>query len=157
MSEQSLQTLILAAIAIVLLLQTIVLVAIVIFIYRTRKPLAALMARTHGFLEIAQRAVERVDRELEQIGRIVDERAEQADMMAKELFERSRVRVRALDELISQFLRTMEDVAEAVENTVKKPLHEARALGAGFRAGIAALFSNRPKAKEQTSRTRSSN
>jgi hypothetical protein len=157
MSEQSLQTLILAAIAIVLLLQTIVLVAIVIFIYRTRKPLAVLMARTHGFLEIAQRAVERVDRELEQIGRIVDERAEQADMMAKELFERSRVRVRALDELISQFLRTMEDVAEAVENTVKKPLHEARALGAGFRAGIAALFSNRPKAKEQTSRTRSSN
>jgi len=108
-------------------------------------------------LEIAQRAVERVDRELEQIERIVDERAEQVDMMAKELFERSRIRVRALDELISQFLRTMEDVAEAVENTVKKPLHEARALGAGFRAGIASLFSNRPRAKEQTSRTRSSN
>jgi hypothetical protein len=157
MTEQSLQTLILAAIAIVLVLQTSVLAGMAVFLYRARKPVATLMARTHGFLEIAQRAVERVDRELEQIGRIVDERAEQADMMAKELFERSRVRVRALDELISQFLRTMEDVAEAVENTVKEPLHEARALGAGFRAGIAALFSNRPKAKEQTSRTRSSN
>ncbi len=115
------------------------------------------MARAHGFLEMAQREVERVDRGLEQIGRIVDERAEQADMMAKELIERSRMRVRALDELISQFLRTMEDVAEAVESTVKGPLHEARALGAGFRAGIASLFSNRPQAKEQTSRTRSSN
>jgi len=65
--------------------------------------------------------------------------------------------VRALDELISQFLRTMEDVAEAVESTVKRPLHEARALGAGLRAGIASLFSNRPQAKEETSRTRSSN
>jgi signal transduction histidine kinase len=157
MSEQSLQTLILAAIAIVLLLQTIVVGWVAIFIYRAQKPLAALMVRTHGFLEIARRAVERVDRELEQIARIVDERAEQADTMTKELFERSRIRVRALDELISQFLRTMEDVAEAVENTVKRPLQEARALGAGFRAGIASLFSNRPKAKEQTSRTRSSN
>jgi Zn-dependent oligopeptidase len=157
MSEQSLQTLILAAIAIVLLLQTMVLVGIAVFIYRARKPLAALMARTHGFLAIAQRAVDRVDHELEQIGRIVDERAEQADMMAKELFERSRIRVRALDELISQFLRTMEDVAEAVESIVKRPLHEARALGAGFRAGIASLFSNRTQAKERTSRTRSSN
>ena len=157
MSEQSLQTLILAAIAIVLLLQTIVLVGLAVFIYRARKRLAALMARTHGFLEIAQRAVERVDHELEQIARIVDERAEQADMMAKELFERSRIQVRALDELISQFLRTMEDVAEAVENTVKKPLVEARALGAGFRAGIASIFSKRPKAKEQTSRMKSSN
>jgi hypothetical protein len=157
MSEQSVQTLILAAMAIVLLLQTMVLVGITIFIYRARKPLGALMARTHGFLEIAQRAVERVDCELEQIARIVDERAEQADMMAKELFERSRLRVRALDELISQFLKTMEDVAEAVESTVKRPLHEARALGAGFRAGIASLFSNRPKAKERTSRTTSSN
>ena len=157
MSEQSVQTLILAAVAIVLLLQTTVLVGITIFIYKARKPLGVLMARTRGFLEIAQRAVERVDCELEQITRIVDERAEQADIMAKELFERSRLRVRALDELISQFLRTMEDVAEAVECTVKRPLHEARALGAGFRAGIASLFSNRPKAKERTSRTTSSN
>ena len=158
MSEQSLQTLILAAMALVLLLQTVVLVGIAVLIYRARKPLAALAVRAHGFLEIAQRAVGRVDRELEEIGRIVDERAEQADIMAKELFERSRIRVRALDELISQFLRTMEDVAELFESTVKRPLHEARALGAGFRAGIASLFSNRrPQAKEQTSRTSSSN
>jgi len=64
--------------------------------------------------------------------------------------------VRALDELISQFLRTMEDVADAVESTVKRPLHEALALGAGFRAGIASLFSNRPQAKERTSHPRSS-
>jgi hypothetical protein len=154
MTEQSLQTLILAAITIVLLLQTTVLVGIAVFLYRARKPLANLMARTHGFLEIAQRAVERVDRELEQLGRIVDERAEQADMMAKELFERTRIQVRALDELISQFLRTMENVAVTVESTVKRPLHEARALGAGLRAGIASLFSKRPQA---TSRTRSSN
>jgi hypothetical protein len=76
--EQSLQTLILAAIAIVLLLQTIVVAGIAKFIFRARKPLEALLARAHGFLEIAQRAVERVDRELEQIGRIVDERALQA-------------------------------------------------------------------------------
>lgn len=153
MTEQSLQTLILAAIAIVLLLQTTVLVGIAVFLHRARKPLAMLMARTHGFLEVAQRAVERVDRELEQLGRIVDERAEQADTMAKELFERTRIQVRALDELISQFLRTMEDVAETVESTVKRPLHEARALGAGLRAGIASLFSKRT----QASRTRSSN
>jgi hypothetical protein len=157
MSEQSLQTLILAAMALVLLLQTVVLVGIAVLIYRARKPLAALVVRTHGFLEIAQRAVGRVDRELEEIGRIVDERAEQADIMAKELFERGRIRVRALDELISQFLRTMEDVAEVFESTVKRPLHEARAIGAGFRAGIASLFSNRPQAKEHTSRTSSSN
>jgi len=157
MSEQSLQTLILAAIAAVLLLQTMVLASIAVFIFRARKRLAALMARTHGFLEIAQRSVERVDRELEQIGRIVNVRAEQADMMAKELFERSRIQVRALDELISQFLRAMEDVAEVVGSTVKGPLHEARALGAGFRAGIASLFSNRAQAKERTSRTKSSN
>jgi len=40
MSEQSLQTLILAAIAIVLLLQTMVLVGLALFIYRARKRLA---------------------------------------------------------------------------------------------------------------------
>jgi len=157
MSEQSLQTLILAAIAMVLLLQTMALTSIAVSVYRARKRLSALMARTHGFLEIAQRAVERVDHELEQIARIVDERAEQADMVTKELFDRSRVRVLALDEVISQFLRTMEDVAETVESTVRGPLHEARALGAGFRAGIASLFSSRPQAKERPSRTRSSN
>lgn len=83
MTEQSLQTLILAAIAIVLLLQTTVLMGIAVFLYRARKPLATLMASTHGFLEIAQRAVARVDRELEQLGRMVDERAEQADVMAR--------------------------------------------------------------------------
>jgi hypothetical protein len=154
MSDQSLQTLILVAIAIVLLLQTIMLVGMVIFVYRARRPAAALMKRTHELLEIAQRAVERVDHELEQLGRIVDERAEQADTMAKELLERSEIRIRALDELISQFLRIMEGVAEAVESTVKRPLHEARALGAGFRAGIESLFSNRRQSKERSSRPR---
>jgi hypothetical protein len=66
--EQSLQALILAAIAIVLLLQSIVLAGIAKLIYRARKPLEALMARAHGFLEIVQRAVEQVDRELDKLG-----------------------------------------------------------------------------------------
>jgi hypothetical protein len=63
MSEQCLQTLILAAIATVLLLQTIALAGIAKFIHRARKPIEALMAREHGFLEIAGRTVDRVDRE----------------------------------------------------------------------------------------------
>jgi hypothetical protein len=32
-------------------------------------------------------------------------------------------------------LRKIEGLVEAIEGTVKKPLHEARALDAGFRAG----------------------
>jgi hypothetical protein len=154
MSDESLQTSILAAIAIVLLLQTALLIGLAIFIYRVRRPLEALIARTHEFLEIAERGAKRADHALEQIEKIIDGRAEQADIVAKELLERSQTMVRAIDELISQCLRKIEGLVEAIESTVKKPLHEARALGAGFRAGIGSLFSNCPQTKERTSRTR---
>jgi hypothetical protein len=40
--------------------------------------------------------------------------------------------VRAIDELIPQCLRKIAGLVEAIESTVKKPLHEARALGADF-------------------------
>jgi hypothetical protein len=63
MSSNAMQTLVLAAIPIVLLLQTIVLAGIAKFIHRARKPIEALMAPAHGFLEIAECTVERVDRE----------------------------------------------------------------------------------------------
>jgi|ERR1043166_2938450 hypothetical protein len=154
MSDESLQTLILAAIAIVLLLQTALLIGFAIYIYRIRRPLEALIARADEFLEIAERGAKRADNALEQIEQIIDDRAEQADVVAKELLERSQIMVRTIDELISQCLRKIEDLLEAIESTVKKPLHEARALRAGFRAGIGSLFSNRPQTKERTSRTR---
>lgn len=154
MSDESLQTLILAAMAIVLLLQTALLIGFAIYIYRIRRPLEALLARTHEFLEIAERAAKRADHALEQIEQIIDDRAEQADVVAKEVLERSQIMVRTIDELISECLRKIEGLMEAIESTVKKPLHEARALGAGFRAGIGSLFSNRPQTKERTARTR---
>jgi hypothetical protein len=157
MSDESLQTSILVAVTIVMLLQTALLISLAIFLYRARKPLEALIARTHEFLEIAERGAKRADHALEQIEQIIDDRAEQADLVAKELLERSQILVRAVDELVSQCLRKIEGLVEAIENTVKKPLHEARALSAGFRAGIGCLFSNRPQTKERTSRTRQSN
>jgi hypothetical protein len=154
MSDESVQMSILVAIAIVMLLQTALLISLAIFMYRVRRPLEALIARTHEFLEIAERGAKRADRALEQIEWIVDHRAEQADLVAEEFLERSRITVRAVDELVSQCLRKIEGLVEAIENTVKNPLHEARALSAGFRAGIGSLFSNRPQRKERTSRAR---
>jgi hypothetical protein len=154
MSDESLHISILAAIAIVLLLQTALLIGFAIFIFRVRRPLEALIARTQEFLEVAERGAKRADHALEQIEHIIADRAEQADVVAKELLDRSQIMFRAIDELVSQCLRKIEGLVEAVESTIIKPLHQARALGAGFRASIRYLFSNRPQTKERTSRTR---
>jgi len=61
------QMLILAAIAMVLLLQTSFLASIAKTIQRARKPIEALMARAHGSLEMAERTVSRIDRELDKL------------------------------------------------------------------------------------------
>jgi len=153
MSNESLQTSILAAIAIVLLLQTALLIGFAMYLYRVRKPLEALIARTHEFLAVAERGAKRADHALVQIEHLIDDRAEQANLVAREVLLKTAIAVGAIDELVWRCLGKLEGLAEAVEGTVKKPLHEARALGAGLRAGIGSLFSNRPQRKERVSRT----
>lgn len=147
MNDQSVQTLILGAIAIALLLQTALLIGFAIIIYRVRRPLDELIARTNNFLETAERGAKRADHALEQIEQIVDQRAEQADAVAKELLDRTQTQVRAANQIMSQYLRQIEELSEAAEAIFKKPLHEARALAAGFWAGVESVFSKRAQRK----------
>ena len=97
MSYESWQTTILAVLAAVLLLQTIVLVAVALAILKVRKPLEAMVASTHELLGIARLRAQRLDVTLERIGQVVQDRSEQADVIAKELLAKSQIRAQAVD------------------------------------------------------------
>ena len=147
MSYESWQTTILAVLAAVLLLQTIVLVAVALSILKVRRPIEALIASTHELLGIARHRAQRLDVTLERIGQVVQERSEQADVIAKELLAKSQIRAQAVDQLLCHLLREMEYVADEVERLFRKPLQEAHALRAGFRAGFESFFSRRQQTK----------
>jgi len=60
---------------------------------------------------------------------------------------KSQIRVQAVDQLLCHLLRELEYVADEVERLFRKPLQEAHALRAGFRAGFESFFSRRQPTK----------
>src|ERR1700756_4438229 len=142
MSPESLQTSILALVAILLLFQTIVLSWILLQLVRIRKPLEELIASAREVAGIVRRRAERLDVTLAQITQILQNRAEQADDLAREFLDRSRTQALAAERLICNLVRTIEYATEETERIVKKPFREAHALIAGLRAALGCLFSH---------------
>ena len=79
MSPESLQTIIVALVAILPLFQTIMLIWIFLQLVRIRKPLEELIANASEVTGIVRRRAERLDVTLAQISQILQNRAEQAD------------------------------------------------------------------------------
>ena len=141
MSPESWQTIIVALVAILLLVQTIVLSWILLQLVRIRKPLEELIANACEVAGIVRRRAERLDVTLAQITQILQNRAEQADDVAREFLDRSRTQALAAERLICDLVRTIEYATEETERIVKKPFREAHALIAGLRAALGYLFS----------------
>jgi hypothetical protein len=112
MSPESLQTIIVAVVAILLLFQLAVLVGIALLVVRIRKPLEELIANAREVVGIARHRAERLDVTLAQISRMVQNRAEQADGIARELLDASRVQVLAADRLLGNLVRKIEYATE---------------------------------------------
>ena len=141
MSPESLQTIIVALVAILLFFQTTVLIWIFLQLVRIRKPLEELIANAREVAGIVRRRAERLDVTLAQITQILQNRAEQADDVAREFLDRSRTQALAAERLMGDLVRRIEYTIEETERTVKKPFREAHALIAGLRAALGCLFS----------------
>src|SRR5260370_26611735 len=79
MSPESLRTIIVALVAILLLFQTIVLIWIFLQLVRIRKPLEELIANAREVAAIVRRRADGLQVTLAQITQILQNRAEQAD------------------------------------------------------------------------------
>jgi hypothetical protein len=151
MSPESLQTIIVAVVAILLLSQTTMLIWIMVLLVRIRKPLEELIANARAVVGIARRRAERLDVTLAQITQMIQNRAGPADGLAQEFLDRSRVQALAAERLMGDLVQKIEYATEETERIVKKPLREAHALIAGLRAALRCLFSrsrsrtNRPE------------
>jgi hypothetical protein len=146
MSPESLQTIIVALVAILLLFQTFVLIWIFLQLVRIRKPLEELIANAREVAGIVRRRAERLDVTLAQITQILQSRAEQADDVAREFLDGSRTQALAAERLMGDLVRRIECATEETERIVKKPFREAHALIAGLRAALGCLFSHsRPR------------
>jgi DNA anti-recombination protein RmuC len=149
MSQELLQTIIVAVVAVLLLFQTTVLVGFVLLLVRIRQPLEELIANAREVVGIARRRAEQLDVTLAQISQMVQNRVEQADSVARELLDASRAQVLAADRLLGDLVRRIENTTEQTERIVKKPFREVHALNAGVRAALGSLF---PRSKSRTSR-----
>ena len=141
MSPESLQTIIVALVAILLLFQTIVLIWIFLQLVRIRKPLEEVIANAREVAGIVRRRAERLDVTLAQITQILQNRAEQADDVAREFLDRSRTQALAAERLMGDLIRRIECASEDTERIVKRPFREAQALVAGARVALGCLFS----------------
>lgn len=146
MSPESLQTIIVALVAILMLFQTTMLIWIFLQLVRIRKPLEELIANACEVAGIVRRRAERLDVTLAQITQILQNRAEQADDLAREFLDRSRAQALAAERLMGTLVRSIEYATEETERIVKKPFRQAHALTAGLRAALECLFSrSRPR------------
>jgi hypothetical protein len=145
MSNESLQTIILGIVAIVLLLQISMLAIAALLVTRVHKRFEELFADACEMVRIMRLRAEQWDVTLVQIGRIVQivqNRVEHADGVAKELLNRSLQQTFAADRIISDLLSTLESATQEIKEVIKKPLREARALNAAVRAAVACLASH---------------
>jgi hypothetical protein len=141
MSQESLQTIFVGVVALVLIFQTIVLVLVARFVVRVRKPLEDLIANTSETIHIMRRGAERLDLALAQIDQTLRNRLEQADGVARELLGKSQVQALAAEKLICDLLDTFEYLSQETGRAVRVLIRQARALNAGTRAAAGCLFS----------------
>lgn len=141
MSQESLQTVFVGVVAIVLIFQTIVLVLVARFVVRVHKPLEALIADTFETIRIMRRGAERLDLTLAQIDQTLRNRVGQADSVARELLDKSQVQALAAEKVICDLLDTFECLSHETGGAVRGLIRQARALNAGMRAAAGCLFS----------------
>ena len=82
-----------------------------------------------------------LDLTLAQITQILQDRAEQADDVAREFLDRSRTQALAAERLMGNLIRRIEYASEDTERIVNRPFREAQALVAGARVALGCLFS----------------
>lgn len=103
--------------------------------------LQTIIANAREVTGIVRRRAERLDVTLAQIAQILQNRAEQADDVAREFLDRSRTQILTAERLMGDLVRRIEYATEEAERIVKKPFHGAHALITGLRAALGCLFS----------------
>jgi hypothetical protein len=141
MSQESIQTIFIGVIAVLLGFQTIVLVLIARFAARVRKPFEEFVDNASATTRIMRHRAECLDLALAQMDQKLRDRVEQADAVAQEVLERSHLQALAAEKLVCDLLDTIEFVVRETERTVKMVMREARALNAGARAAVGYFFS----------------
>ena len=141
MNQESLQTSILAAVAVVLLLQTIMLAAVLLFIIKALKPFEQLIANACETLRVMKRGAERLEFAVAQIERSVQSRMEHADSLAGEVVERVYAQAIGAEKLTGHLLGTLEKATAEIERALSRLFREGHALNAGVRAAVGTLFS----------------
>jgi hypothetical protein len=80
---------------------------------------------------------------LAEISRILRERAADADQVAAELLEKSRLQIVRVDHMVNDLVARVESTADTVQKGVLGPIQEMSAVVKGVRSGLEFLFTRR--------------
>jgi hypothetical protein len=101
---------------------------------------------TQSALEIANNSREplrNITANLSEISRILRNRTINADEVAAELLEKSRLQMVRVDRMVSDLVEKVETTAGAVQRGVLGPIQEISAVVKGVRSGLEFLFTRR--------------
>jgi hypothetical protein len=101
---------------------------------------------TQSALEIVNNSREplrTISANLAEISTILRDRTANADQVAAELLERSRMQIIRVDRMVSDLVEKVETTAGAVQKGVLGPIHEVSAVVKGVRSGLEFLFTRR--------------
>jgi len=80
---------------------------------------------------------------LAEISQILRDRTSNADQVAAELLDKSRLQIVRVDRMISELVEKVESTANSVQKGVLGPIHEVSAVVKGVRSGLEFLFTRR--------------
>lgn len=100
----------------------------------------------HAVLEIVNNSREplrTITMNLAEISKMLRERTVEADAVAAELLQKSRVQVARVDNMVTGLVEKVEHTAEAVHHGVLVPFGEISAVVKGLRSGVEFLLTHR--------------
>jgi hypothetical protein len=136
MSHETIQDIALIIIAIGVLAQAAVTVGGAMALAKFRKPVRQFADNVIEISGIVRERAHDVDATVAKISDAVMARTEQADVIAKELLEKSRWQVLHADQAVSRMIDRAEELSRDAERLVKKPFWEASAIAKGVRTAL---------------------
>ena len=109
----------------------------------TMQRLDELTQAVTDFLNESREPVHTITTNLAGISTMLRERSMHVDAVVAELVNRTRAQIIRVDQLATGMMEKVETTADAVEQGVLTPLHEASAVIKGVQKGLEVLFSRR--------------
>lgn len=101
---------------------------------------------SQSILEIVQNSrepIRTVTANLAEISTMLRRRAANADEVAAELLDRSRLQIVRVDRMVADLVEKVENTTNVLQKGVLTPIREVSAVAAGVRSGLDFLFSHR--------------